>query len=269
VVDLRPVPRVEERQRRWPRWLRLCRGLLLLVRGLQTSTVVRWGPRRAGCVEGDRILLSELADEELFQRFRQGERPAFEALLRRHRAPLFTFVLRVLGTGDRARAEDVVQDTFVRVIRGAHDWEQRARFSTWLFTIARNLCLDHMRREKHRQAESLDEPAGADDARPLSETIEGPQAGPERQTSNARVRPVITTAIEKLPAEQREVFVLREYSGVPFKEIAELTGVSENTVKSRMRYALEGLRKALTAAGIDGDLADDDAAHPRAVTGVR
>jgi RNA polymerase sigma-70 factor (ECF subfamily) len=220
--------------------------------------------------EVDRTVLTELADEELFERFRRGERAAFESLLRRHRAPLFTFVLRVLGTGDRARAEDVVQDTFVRVLKGAGDWEQRARFSTWLFTIARNLCLDAMRRDRHRRAESLDQPAAADadgDAgRALGETLEGSQAGPERLADAARLRPLLTAAIEKLPPEQREVFVLREHAGMPFKEIAELTKTGENTVKSRMRYALESLRRTLEAHGIDGDLADDDAARPRSTT---
>ncbi len=211
-------------------------------------------------------MLTELADEELFERFRRGERAAFEALLKRHRAPLFTFVLRTLGGADRARAEDVVQDAFVRVLKGAADWEQRARFSTWLFTIARNLCLDAMRRDKHRRAESLDQPAGDDDARPLADAIGGTEAGPERGAASARLRPVLEAALASLPAEQREVFVLRESAGVPFKEIGVLTGVSENTVKSRMRYALEALRKALAAAGVDGDLADDDDARPRART---
>lgn len=219
-----------------------------------------------------RSVLSELADEELFERFRRGEKTAFEVLLRRHRATLFTFVLRTLGTGDRARAEDVVQDTFIRVLRGAAEWQQRAKFSTWLFTIARNLCLDAMRRDRHRRAESLDAPAGGetdDSGRALGETLEGTQAGPERLASNARLRPVIEAALAKLPAEQREVFVLREHAGMPFKDIAEITKVSENTVKSRMRYALESLRRNLVAAGVDGDLAEDDAARPRSksVTG--
>lgn len=224
-------------------------------------------PRRRPA-EVDLTVLSELADEELFGRFRRGERAAFEVLLRRHRAPLFTFVLRTIATGDRARAEDVVQDTFVRVLKGAQEWEQRARFSTWLFTIARNLCFDGMRRDRHRRADSLDQPVGESDdgGRPMGETIEGSQAGPERLAEAARLRPVLEAAIRRLPAEQREVFVLRESAGTPFKEIAELTGVSENTVKSRMRYALESLRKSLAAAGVDGDLADQDAARPRATT---
>lgn len=210
-------------------------------------------------------VLSELSDEQLFERFRAGDRASFEVLLRRHRAPLFTFVLRVMGSDDRARAEDIVQDTFVRVLRGAHEWQQRARFGTWLFTIARNLCLDARRRDRHRRADSLDQAAGDEDARPLGETLEGALAGPERLAMNARLRQVLEAALAKLPDEQREVFVLREYSGVPFKEIAELTGVGENTVKSRMRYALEGLRRALLEAGIDGDLAEDDAARPRSL----
>ena len=221
--------------------------------------------------EVDRVLLSELADEELFQRFRRGERAAFETLLRRHRAPLFTFVLRVLGSDDRARAEDIVQDAFIRVLRGANEWENRARFSTWLFTIGRNLCLDAMRRDRHRKAESLDGVVGAgeEEGRALAEVLPGDHHGPERQAMNVRLRPVLEKAISRLPEEQREVFVLREYSGVPFKDIAELTGVSENTVKSRMRYALEGLRRSLAAAGVDGDLADDDAARPRVQTVAR
>ncbi len=209
-------------------------------------------------------MLSELADEELFRRFRRGERAAFETLLRRHRAPLFSFVLRMVGSEDRARAEDIVQDVFVRVLRNAQGWEERAKFSTWLFTIARNLCVDSMRRERQRRAESLDGTPEEEGERGWAQVLAANRAGPERQASNLRMRPILDAALARLPEEQREVFVLREHAGVPFKEIAELTQVSENTVKSRMRYALDGLRKSLTEAGIDGDLADDDAAQSRA-----
>jgi RNA polymerase sigma-70 factor (ECF subfamily) len=81
---------------------------------------------------------------------------------------------------------------------------------------------------------------------------------PARGAESARLRPVLQQALLSLPAEQREVFILREQAGVPFKEIAELVGVNENTVKSRMRYALEGLRKALLAAGVDADTGADE-----------
>lgn len=214
-------------------------------------------------------MLSELADEELFRRFRRGERAAFEALLRRHRAPLFSFVLRMVGADDRPRAEDIVQDAFIRVLKNASGWEERAKFSTWLFTIARNLCVDSMRRERQRRAESLDGAAEEEGEKGWAHALAANRAGPERQASNIRMRPILEAALARLPEEQREVFVLREYSGVPFKEIAELTQVSENTVKSRMRYALDGLRKSLAEAGIDGDLADDDAAQSRAAVVAR
>jgi RNA polymerase sigma-70 factor (ECF subfamily) len=192
----------------------------------------------------------ERTDEELLAAYQQGDVGAFELLLRRHRAPLFTFLLRMLG--DRAKAEDLAQESFLRIVKGAQAWEHRARFQTWLFTIARNLCVDQSRRDRFRRAESLDQ-AGPDDEPPLVDSVPGREIDPERGAQNARLRPVLQKALLGLPPEQREVFVLREQAGVPFKEIAEMVGVNENTVKSRMRYALEGLRKALTAAGIDQD----------------
>src|SRR3954466_8636569 len=94
----------------------------------------------------------ERTDEELLAAYQQGDPGAFEALLRRYRAPLFTFLLRMLG--DREKAEDLGQETFLRIVKGAHAWEHRARFQTWLFTIARNLCVDHARRDRFRRGDS-------------------------------------------------------------------------------------------------------------------
>jgi RNA polymerase sigma-70 factor (ECF subfamily) len=198
----------------------------------------------------------DATDEELMRRFQAGETRAFEVLLRRHRTAAFQFILRFVG--NRARAEDVLQETWLKVVRSAPQYEPRARFTTWLFTIARNLCVDLQRREVLRSMETLD---GAEDGeRPLGDGIaDGGASDPERAAHAARIRPAIEAALAGLPAEQREVFVLREYAGLAFKDIAEATRTPENTVKSRMRYALEGLRRALTGAGIDGDLADDAA----------
>jgi RNA polymerase sigma-70 factor (ECF subfamily) len=212
---------------------------------------------------------TEQPDDTLMRRFREGDAPAFEVLLKRHQRAVFSFIVRMVG--DRTRAEDLLQETFLRVIRGAAEWEQKAKFTTWLYTIARNICVDAMRRESFRKADSLDRVAPSDgdpDGAPVGDAMAGAAVGADRAAYNARVRPALEQALQRLPAEQREVFVLREYSGAPFKEIAEMTGVPENTVKSRMRYALEGLRKALEAMGITGDMADDDEVAAAAVRTV-
>ena len=196
-------------------------------------------------------------DEELLAAYQQGDPGAFEALLRRHRAPLFTFLLRMLG--DRERAEDLAQETFLRIVKGAQAWEHRARFQTWLFTIARNLCVDQSRRDRFRRTDSLDaEGPGGEQA--MVDSVPGREIDPGRGAESARLRPLLQRALLSLPAEQREVFVLREQAGVPFREIAEILGVNENTVKSRMRYALEGLRKALAAAGVSEETAAEEPA---------
>src|ERR1700694_6189447 len=112
----------------------------------------------------------DMTDEELLAAYQQGDAGAFELLLRRHRAPLFSFLLRMLG--DRERAEDLAQEAFLRIVKGAQAWEHRARFQTWLFTIARNLCVDRARRDRFRRTDSLDQ-TGPDDEPPLVDSVPG------------------------------------------------------------------------------------------------
>ncbi len=192
------------------------------------------------------------SDERLMLRFQAGDVRAFEELVRRHRTPVFSFLLR-LG-GDRGRAEDLCQETFLRVVRGAAAWEERAPFRTWLFTLARNLAFDDARRRAFRRTEPLDDPARA------AEPSDDP--GPEAAAEGALLRPRLEAALAALPEEQREVFLLREYAGLRFHEIAEVTGTPENTVKSRMRYALEALRERLEALGVAPDAAPSRSAAP-------
>ncbi|WP_342374661.1 RNA polymerase sigma factor [Myxococcus stipitatus] len=204
------------------------------------------------------MLGPETSDERLMLAFQAGDARAFEALVRRHRTPVFNFILRFVG--QRARAEDVLQETWLKVVRSAGEYQAKARFTTWVYTIARNLCVDSARKESYRQAASLESPVkgeNGEEGRALSDALPDSGASPERGAFNARLRPLLERALAALPEEQREVFVLREYSGIPFKDIAEVTGVSENTVKSRMRYALDGLRRRLAELGVDGDLAED------------
>jgi RNA polymerase sigma-70 factor (ECF subfamily) len=188
---------------------------------------------------------AEESDERLMLRFQGGDARAFEVLVRRHRTPLFSFLLRL--TRDRARAEDLCQDTFLKVVRASDAWAPRARFQTWLYAIARNQAVDDARRQTFRRAEPLD-------GREAAEAASG-DAAPDRAADGALLRPRLEAALDALPPEQREVFLLREHAGLRFHEIAEVTGVAQNTVKSRMRYALDALRETLRALGVapDGD----------------
>jgi RNA polymerase sigma-70 factor, ECF subfamily len=189
----------------------------------------------------------EATDEVLMIRFQRGDRTAFTSLVRRHQTPLFNFALRQLGA--QAVAEEVVQDTFVRVVQNATEFKHEARFTTWVYTILRNLCIDQLRRRALRRHPSLDERtsrgSGGEEGPTLLEQTADTRASVEREATGVELKERIARAVEALPEEQKEVFLLREISNLPFKEIAEITGVPENTVKSRMRYALERLQQAL------------------------
>ena len=174
-------------------------------------------------------------DESLMILFQSGDRAAFTVLVRRHQGPLFNFALRYLRSSPVA--EEVVQDAFVRVVQNAAEFKHEARFSTWLYTIARNLCIDQTRKRSLRRHPSLDEPKKAEegDGPTLGEQTADGQASVERAVVSLEIRERVASAIDALPEEQREVFLMREVSNLPFKEIAENVGASENTVKSRMR----------------------------------
>ena len=189
-------------------------------------------------------MLTAEPDEDLMVRYQGGEVRAFEVLLGRHRKPVYNFILRYVG--DKETAEDLLQETFMRVIKGAEAYKRQAKFTTWLYTIARNLCVDQTRRRKHRRHASLDAPmAASEDSGTLLDVIPSNEMASDRKTVNKQLHETMQAAIGGLSEEQREVFLMREFLDMPFKQIAEVVGVPENTVKSRMRYALEKLRLEL------------------------
>lgn len=199
-------------------------------------------PRNGGRVSVERS--PNITDEALLERFRRGDPRAFEELMRRHRNALYNFVQR--SVRNPQTAEEILQDAWLRMIQGARDFQNASKFSTWAYTVARNLCIDHARKAVHRRHPSLDEPSRRDEDGPtLGERVPDPDASVDRAAIGQQLQRRIAEAVEALPAEQREVFLMREYSNLPFKEIAEIVGAPENTVKSRMRYALERLQECL------------------------
>lgn len=188
-----------------------------------------------------------VTDAELITRFNDGDAKAFEVLLGRYQRPIYNFIFRSVRHKDHA--DELLQEVFLRVIQRSKDFKGQSKFSTWLYTIARNLCIDHSRKMSFRRHKSLDSPMrsskSGDEGPSLLDRTAGKEQGADRELIAARVTREVAQAVEALPEEQREVFLMRQLQGMPFKDIADIVGVPENTVKSRMRYALERLQEAL------------------------
>lgn len=181
-------------------------------------------------------------DEELITMFQTGDAAAFEALFDKYKGPIYIFLVRQCGNKDTA--SDLTQDVFTKLIKKADTFKHQSKFSTWIYTVARNTAMDHARKSKHRKHASLDT-AVSEDSPTLIEKVSGDGPSPERSSNAKQLKQALAKAIEDLPSDQREVFILREYHGMPFAEIAEVVDAKVGTVKSRMRYALEALRQEL------------------------
>lgn len=174
-------------------------------------------------------------DEALMQAWAGGDLPAFQALYERHRRRLQGFLLRQVR--DASLAEDLFQDIWQRVIAARMSWEPEASFTTWLFRIAHNRLNDHWRAARHRPAA----PADADE-RVLAVT-DGHT--PETRLSHREQARRVQQAMAALPVDQREVLHLRLEQELSLEDIARITGVGRETVKSRLRYAMDKLRAGL------------------------
>lgn len=177
-------------------------------------------------------------DGALMLRYRDGDVHAFEVLYQRHRGPLYRYLLRQCR--DNETAADLFQDVWGRVISNRARYEVRARFTTYLFHIAHNCCIDHFRRQSARRVGVTD---SVDD---WNEQLVSPRhERPDAQLARSQLELAFRASLAELPAEQREVFLLFEESGLNLDEIAYVTGVGMETAKSRLRYALNKLRAAL------------------------
>jgi len=189
------------------------------------------------------------SDEELVLALRDGDPDAFGLLVFRWQEPLFRFVYRIVERREDAR--DICQETFLRVLRQPDRFQEGARFSTWMYQIALNLGRDQLRRRK-RWRFLAPAPPGPDGEPGREREEQDRGATPIEALESREKRDAVTRALQDLPPEQREVLVLKEFEGLKFREIAEILGCPESTVKSRMYYGLSGLRSALVRRGIDG-----------------
>jgi RNA polymerase sigma-70 factor, ECF subfamily len=183
------------------------------------------------------------ADEVLMLRYKEGDLEAFEILLERYQQPLFTFVLRFCN--DYHQAEDLVQEVFLRLIKSAKTYEPKAKFSTYIYTFAHNICIDNFRRGKKRKTTSLSQPIDVEQELTFEDTVKDERANPEKEYRQRTLEKALQEAVSELPEEQREVFLLREQMNLPFEEIARVVGCLPSTAKSRMRYALQSIRQKL------------------------
>ncbi len=179
-------------------------------------------------------------DAMLLLAYAAGDAGAFDILYARHRAPLYRYLVR--QSHDRELANDLFQEVWGKVIAQRARYEPRAKFQTFLYTVAYNCFIDHCRRRAIRPKLAEDEDA---DLSVLASDSDSPDQGAERIELGDQLR----TAIASLPAEQRDAFLLYEESGLSVNEIAVVTGVGSETAKSRLRYAVAKLRTAL--AGLE------------------
>ncbi|MEO1319499.1 MAG: RNA polymerase sigma factor [Pseudomonadota bacterium] len=178
-------------------------------------------------------------DEALMTRYRNGDAAAFDVLYHRHRGGLYRFVLRQVTS--KALADELYQDIWMKLIDARDRYEPTARFTTWLYRMARNRVIDHYRRSAVRIADD-----GRGETDPDS-VAGGPSSEPERQAELDGAMASLAAGVANLPEPQRTAFLLREEGGLDLHQIAEVTGVMPETAKSRLRYALAKLRKALEA----------------------
>lgn len=185
-----------------------------------------------------------LSDWELVQAFKHGNEEVFEEIVRRYQKKVYNTTYRMMGNPEDAN--DLAQEVFIRVYRNLERFQGKSSFSTWLFTIATNICRDELRKRQRRvPVQSLSEPIHLEDG-DLEREIADESMTPETLSLNREFHDEVQAVIDQLPAEQKEVIVLREIQGFSYEEIADIAGVSLGTVKSRISRARMNMRKGLS-----------------------
>lgn len=173
------------------------------------------------------------ADSALMLRYKDGDTAAFEVLYRRHNDALYRYLLRMCRHPDAA--EDVFQEVWSKIVKSRERYRRTAKFTTFLYRVAHNCFIDHLRRNQRHQNTADVEP----------DTQHNPGEEPDIATERSLARRRLDAALKDLPDEQRDVFLLHEEAYLTLEAIAEVTGVNRETAKSRLRYAVNKLRAAI------------------------
>ena len=172
--------------------------------------------------------IDKVTDEELIAQFQKGDVQAFDVLVRRYKDQLLNYVFRFVGS--RVDAEDIVQETFLRVFKNKHYYKEIAKFSTWVYTIAGNLAKTELRRRKRRKMFSVSNFVNED----RDYDIPDSDLTPEQQVDGNIKDDIIQKAIDKLPPKFKEVILLRDVQGFAYEEISQILNIPLGTVKSRV-----------------------------------
>ncbi len=175
-------------------------------------------------------------DSTLIDRFRQGDVAAFEVLVKRYQRPLFTFLIRLAG--NQETAEDLFQETFIKVLRALPSYEERGKFGNWLFGIAHRVAVDFERQDRAWREQVIKDEKAVD-------TAADPRCLLDEAVERSELVEKVESTLTALPEKQRRVFLLRQHGELSFKEIARLMGEPLNTVLSHMHYAVTKLRRML------------------------
>ncbi|MCU0627146.1 MAG: sigma-70 family RNA polymerase sigma factor, partial [Gemmatimonadaceae bacterium] len=197
------------------------------------STVRELAPARVLGAPSRREQLRAASDADVVTAFLEGYPIAFDLLVERYQGRLLNFIYRTIG--DREKAEDLVQEVFIRVYRHLHRFDPSKKFSTWIYTIASNLAKNELRNRSRNPLvlfQAVRDKFTEDEERPLD--FEDTNARPDDQYHKRYLQAAVEDVVATLPPHHREVFVLRELEGKSYEEIAEITGVNLGTVKSRL-----------------------------------
>lgn len=185
-----------------------------------------------------------VSDWELIELFKKGKEEAFEEIVRRYQKKVYNTTYRIMGNPEDA--SDLAQEAFIRIYRSLRNFQGKSSFSTWLFTVTTNVCRDELRKRQRRlKVQSLSEPLEFEDGN-VEREIADESMAPEVISLHRELTDEIQAVIETLPDEQKEAIVLRELQGFSYEEIAEITGVSLGTVKSRISRGRQNMKKELS-----------------------